>query len=71
MPKPNFLILDKELAYAEYLNIKPIIVINKIDLSEEETEKIYEIYTKTGYKVLKTEAKTGRRTRRIRRRIKK
>lgn len=56
MPKPNLLVLDKELCYAEFLNIEPIILINKIDLSEKETEAIYEIYTKAGYKVIKTEA---------------
>ncbi len=47
MPKPNLLMLDKWLAYAEFSKIKPIIVINKIDLDKKETEKIEEIYTKT------------------------
>ena len=28
MPKPNLLMLDKELIFAEFSNIKPIIVIN-------------------------------------------
>ena len=46
MPKPNLLMLDKWLAYAEFSKIKPIIVINKIDLDKKETEKIEEIYTK-------------------------
>lgn len=46
MPKPNLLMLDKWLAYAEFMNIKPIVVINKIDLDEEETNNIYNIYTK-------------------------
>ena len=46
MPKPNLLMLDKWLAYAEFSKIKPIIVINKIDLDKKETEKIAEIYTK-------------------------
>ena len=30
-PKPDLLMLDKQLAYAEYIGIKSIIVINKID----------------------------------------
>lgn len=46
MPKPNLLMLDKWLAYAEFLKIKPVIVINKIDLDKKEAEKIEEIYTK-------------------------
>lgn len=55
-PKPDLLMLDKQLAYAEYLGIKPIIVINKIDLSKEYKE-IEEIYTKIGYKVHAVSAK--------------
>ena len=35
-PKPDLLMLDKQLAFAEYLHIKPIIVLNKIDLDEKE-----------------------------------
>lgn len=59
MPKPNLQILDKELCYAEFLKITPVIVINKIDLSEAETNKIFEIYTRVGYKVIKTEGIEG------------
>lgn len=46
MPKPNLLMLDKWLAYAEFSKIKPIIVINKIDLDEKEAKSIYDLYTK-------------------------
>ncbi len=46
MPKPNLLMLDKWLAYAEFSNIKPVIVINKIDLDEKEANMIYNNYTK-------------------------
>lgn len=45
MPKPNLLMLDKWLAFAEFSKVKPVIVINKIDLDEIESEKIYNIYT--------------------------
>lgn len=45
MPKPNLLMLDKELIFAEFSNIKPIIVINKIDLDEKEAKRLKEIYT--------------------------
>lgn len=55
-PKPDLLMLDKQLAYAEFLNIEPIIVINKIDLADNYQE-IQEIYTKIGYKVYAVSAK--------------
>ena len=55
-PKPDLLILDKQLAYFEYLKIKPIIVINKIDL-DNAYKQIKDIYTKVGYKVILTNAK--------------
>ena len=56
-PEPDFLMLDKQLVFAEFLNIKPIIVINKIDLDEEEAISIEKIYSKVGYTVIKTNAK--------------
>jgi len=55
-PKPDLLLLDKQLAVAEFLNIKPIIVINKIDLADTYKE-IEKIYKKIGYKVIITCAK--------------
>lgn len=55
-PKPDLLMLDKQLAYAEFLNIKPIIVINKIDLSKEYKE-IEKTYTDIGYNVYAVSAK--------------
>lgn len=57
-PKPDLLMLDKQLAFAEYLHIEPIIVLNKIDLDEkEEFNKISQTYRDIGYKVIKTNAK--------------
>ncbi len=57
-PKPDLLLLDKQLAFAEYLKIKPIIVLNKIDLDKkEEFEEIKNIYENVGYKVIRTIAK--------------
>lgn len=50
-PKPDLLMLDKQLAYAETLDIEPIIVINKIDLSDKYM-KIEKIYSEIGYKVI-------------------
>ena len=57
-PKPDLLLLDKQLASAEYLEIKPIIVLNKTDLDKKkEFEKIKEIYQNIGYTVIETIAK--------------
>lgn len=56
-PVPDLLMLDKQLAFAEFLNVKPIIVINKIDLDEEEASNIENMYSKIGYTVIKTNAK--------------
>jgi len=57
-PKPDLLLLDKQLVYAEYLNINPIICINKIDLGrEEDCKNITKLYQDIGYKVMNTNAK--------------
>lgn len=67
MPKPDLLLLDKQLAFAEYNNIKSIICLNKIDLENESIIKdIAEIYEQIGYKVIKTNAKTGEGVEQIR-----
>ena len=60
LPNPDLLLLDKQLVYAEYNKIKPIICLNKIDLEEEETiENIAKIYENIGYEVIKTDAKNA------------
>lgn len=56
-PKPDLLMLDKQLAYAEYVGIKSVIVINKIDLNKEKAEEIKKIYNNIGYEVIETNAK--------------
>ena len=48
-PSPDLLMLDKQLSFAEYMNIKPVIVINKIDLPKEIAEEIKEQYKFTNY----------------------
>ena len=56
-PKPDLLMLDKQLAFAELNNIKPVICLNKIDLVDEEAvNKIEKIYSEIGYKIFKTNA---------------
>ena len=46
-PKPDLLMLDKQLAFSEFLGINAIIVLNKIDLDDEKQfEKIKKIYKK-------------------------
>lgn len=60
-PKPDLLMLDKQLAFAEFLGIEALIVLNKIDLDKEKSFKgIKRVYEKVGYKVLETEAKVGK-----------
>lgn len=59
-PKPDLLLLDKQLAFAEFMNIKPVVIINKIDLGQEaELKEIEKIYTNIGYEVITTCAKEG------------
>ncbi len=55
-PKPDLLMLDKQLAYVEKLKIEPIIIINKIDL-QDNYKQIQELYTRIGYKTIVTSAK--------------
>ena len=70
-PKPDLLMLDKQLAFAEYLNIKICIVLNKIDLdAEKEFRKIKEIYTKIGYEVIETRSKSKNWNRKFNAKIK-
>ena len=60
LPNTDLLLLDKQLVYAEYMYIKPIICLNKIDLEDEEKiEYIYNLYSKIGYTVIKTDAKNN------------
>ena len=56
-PKPDLLMLDKQLAFAELNGIKSIICLNKIDLvSNELVEDIEKTYASIGYKIFKTNA---------------
>lgn len=59
LPKPDLLMLDKQLAFAEYLDIEPIIIVNKKDLDEKMANYIKEEYSKIGYEVIITNALSG------------
>ena len=60
VPKPNSYLIDRYLVAAENLPAKPIIVINKIDLLDEENEHVVNdinaIYDTIGYRVVETSA---------------
>ena len=57
-PKPDLLMLDKQLAFAEFVGVNSVIVLNKTDLDkQQEFENVEQIYSKIGYKVLLTDAK--------------
>lgn len=59
-PKPDLIMLDKQLAFAEYMGVKAVIVLNKIDLDKDKKfEQIKSIYESIGYKVVNTMAKEG------------
>ena len=57
-PKPDLLMLDKQLAFAEFVGVNSIIVLNKTDLDQKEDfRNIKQIYSKIGYTVILTDAK--------------
>ena len=60
VPKPNHYLIDRYLVAAENLPAKPLIVINKIDLLDEENEHVVNdinsTYGHIGYRVLETSA---------------
>lgn len=70
-PKPDLLMLDKQLAFAEFLGIKSLIVLNKTDLDmEKQFESVKAIYQKVGYKVIETQAKDKKGVKELRQNLK-
>lgn len=60
-PKPDLIMLDKQLAFAEFMGVKAVIVLNKIDLDKDKQFKqIKSVYEDIGYKVINTMAKEGK-----------
>lgn len=61
LPKPDYILLDKQLIFAQFVGIHPVICLNKMDLADyEEIQNIKEVYEKLGYIVIETDAKTGK-----------
>ena len=52
-PRPNYFVIDKLIAVAEYKNIEPYIVISKTDLSS--FNEIYDVYKQSGITVIPLE----------------
>lgn len=48
-PAPNLLLLDKFIAIAEYKNIRPVVVLTKVDL--DKSDNVFSIYKKAGIDV--------------------
>ncbi len=51
-PKPNAFVIDTMTVFAEDKSIEPVIVINKCDLSDDDS--IIKIYEDAGFRVIKT-----------------
>jgi len=57
-PDINLQMLQKFVVYAEHLNIKPVLVINKVDLDPEKKYwEILKVFKNAGYEVIETSAK--------------
>lgn len=57
-PVINTTVIDRIIAIAEFKKIEPVVVLTKIDLSDN-YQKYYDIYTKAGFKVILCNNSTG------------
>lgn len=57
-PVINTTVIDRIIAIAEFKKIEPIVVLTKIDLSDN-YKKYYDIYTQAGFKVILCNNSTG------------
>jgi len=59
-PAPHLRMVDRFLVIAEDAEIRPILVVNKVDVAgEDEARRMFARYEKAGYRVLYTAAKRG------------
>lgn len=58
-PEPDLMFVDKMTVIANHKNVELILCINKIDIGNEETDRIKSIYTNAGFKVIETSAVDG------------
>jgi ribosome biogenesis GTPase len=59
-PEPHFGMLDRYLAICESAGIRPLIVLNKVDLPHEpDVNEAAALYAKLGYQIIWTSYKTG------------
>ena len=51
-PKYNYQLIDRMILLSRFNGIEPTIILNKMDLNPETSEKVYSDYTEAGFKVL-------------------
>lgn len=56
-PAPNFLVVDKIVAVAEYKGIEPVIVVTKTDMRAD--ERLVRTYEQAGYRALSVDYESG------------
>ncbi len=60
-PEPDYMLLDKQIAFCFAHNINPIICVNKIDIQNEQVDinikYINDVYSKIGIEIIYTSAK--------------
>lgn len=70
-PKPDLLMLDKQLIFAEFLGVKALIVLNKTDLDDKnQLNEIKQTYEKIGYSVVETQAKNQKGIKELKEKLK-
>ena len=59
-PQPHVRMIDRFLVIAEYNEIEPVIIANKVDLvGEQEAHHLFAVYERVGYRVHYVSARTG------------
>jgi len=70
-PEPHLRMLDRFLVIAEKENIHAVIIANKVDLvTEDEADRLFNMYERLGYPVIYTSAKSGQGVDLLRTRLK-